>query len=103
MDPWAEAERRRAAGDTAGAVIWLFLDQLLSLQRAGLIRLMPGRTARQYAGGLNDPILGTGLRATLGLFEQVYYGHRRPGSEELDRVWSQAETFRRRIQTLQVG
>lgn len=35
IDPWAEALRRRAAGDSAGAVIWLFLDQLLSLQRAG--------------------------------------------------------------------
>ncbi len=45
-DPWAEALRRRAAGDSAGAVIWLFLDQLLSLQRAGLIRLTPGRTAQ---------------------------------------------------------
>jgi Domain of unknown function (DUF4129) len=102
IDPWAEAVRRRAAGDSAGAVIWLFLDQLLGLQRAGLIRLTPGRTARQYASGLDDLLLGDGLRATLGVFEEVYYGHRLPGSEELERVWSGAETFRRRLQTIKV-
>ncbi len=102
LDPWAEAVRRRAAGDSAGAVIWLFLDQLLGLQRAGLIRLTPGRTARQYASRLDDPLLGDSLRATLGVFEQVYYGHRLPGPEELERVWSRAETFRRRLQTMKV-
>ena len=102
IDPWAEALRRRAAGDSAGAVIWLFLDQLLSLQRAGLIRLTPGRTARQYASGLDDPLLGDGLRATLGVFEEVYYGHRLPEPEELERVWSRAEALRRRLQAIKV-
>ncbi len=103
IDAWAEAVRRRAAGDTAGAVIWLFLDQLLGLERAGLIRLTPGRTARQYAGELGDPLLGDGLRSTLGVFEEVYYGHRLPGPEALERVWSRAETFRRRLQTIKGG
>ena len=42
LDPWSEATRRRAAGDLAGAVIWLFLDQLLSLQRAGTDPRDPG-------------------------------------------------------------
>ena len=102
IDPWAEALRRRAAGDSAGAVIWLFLDQLLSLQRAGLIRLTPGRTARQYASGLDDRLLGDGLRATLGVFEEVYYGHRLPEPEELERVWSRAEALRRRLQAIKV-
>jgi hypothetical protein len=100
-DPWAEALRRRAAGDSAGAVIWLFLDQLLSLQGAGLIRLTPGQTARQYASGLDDPLLASGLRTTLGVFEEVYYGRRTPGAEELERVWSRAETFRRRLRATQ--
>ena len=102
IDPWAEALRRRATGDSAGAVIWLFLDQLLSLQCAGLIRLTPGRTARQYASGLDDPLLGDSLRATLGVFEEVYYGHRQPRPEELERVWSRAEALRRRLQTIKV-
>src|SRR5271157_1166110 len=100
IDPWAEAVRRRAAGDSAGAVIWLFFDQLLGLERAGLVRLTPGRTARQYASSLDDPLLAGGLRATLGLFEQVSYGHRLPSHLELERLWPLAESFRRRLETM---
>ena len=81
-------------GDTVS-----FVD---GLQRAGLIRLTPGRTARQYASGLDDPLLGDGLRATLGVFEEVYYGHRHPGPEELERVWPRAEALRRRLQAMKV-
>ena len=84
-------------------MIWLFLDQLMSLQRAGLVRLTPGRTARQYASGLDDPLLAEGLRTTLGVFEEVYYGHRLPRPEELERVWSRAEAFRRRLHVDQGG
>ncbi len=47
-DPWAEAKRRRAAGDLAGAVVCLFAHQLLTLDQMGLIRLAPGRTGRHY-------------------------------------------------------
>jgi hypothetical protein len=101
IDPWAEALRLKAAGDGAGAVIWLFLDQLLSLERAGLVRLTPGRTARQYARGLDDPLLAAGLRTTLGVFEEVYYGRKIPGTAELDRVWAGAETFRSHLRALQ--
>jgi len=100
VDPWAEALRRRAEGDLAGAVIWLFFDQLLGLERAGLVRLTPGRTARQYASSLDDPLLAGGLRATLGLFEQVSYGHRLPSHLELERLWPLAESFRRRLETM---
>jgi hypothetical protein len=102
MDPWAEALRRRA-GDPAGAVVWLFLDQLVSLQRVGLIRLTPGKTARQYAQGLKDPVLAEGLQATLGAFEQVYYGRRLPAPATLQRVWACAEQFRGRIQAIEGG
>jgi hypothetical protein len=102
-DPWSEALRRRAAGDLAGAVIWLFLDQMLALERAGLIRLTPGRTARQYVQSLRDPTLRDGLRATLGLFESVYYGRRAPEPATLDRVWSRAESVRGQLQALAAG
>ena len=69
-DPWAEAQRRRAAGDLAGAIIYLFAHQLLSLDRAGLIRLAPGWTGRQYVRWLRDPVLVDSLAATLCLFEE---------------------------------
>jgi hypothetical protein len=102
-DPWSEALRRRAAGDCAGAVIWLFLSQLLALDRLGLIRLTPGRTARQYATSLDDSLLRDGLEATLGMFEDVYYGHRIPSAPALESIWSRAEAFRRRVDSIGTG
>jgi hypothetical protein len=99
-DPWVEALRRRAAGDIAGAVIWLFLDQLLALRRLGLIRLAPGRTARQYVLDVGDSQLRDGLRATLALFEEVYYGRRNPTPQALESVWSRALAFRSRLETM---
>src|SRR5262249_13165622 len=75
-DPWAEAQRRRLAGDRAGSIIYLFAHQLISLDRVGLIRLAPGWTGRQYVRWLRDPVLVDSLSATLALFEEIYYGHR---------------------------
>jgi hypothetical protein len=97
LDPWTQALRERAAGNLSAAVVWLFLDQLLSLERTGWIRLSSGRTARQYVSMIDDPVLAEGLRATLGLFEQVYYGHRVPDQGSVDRVWAKAEVLRRRL------
>ena len=64
-DPWAEAKRRRAAGDLSGAVICLFAHQLLALDQLGLIRLAPGKTGRHYVQGLRDRELADSLGATL--------------------------------------
>jgi hypothetical protein len=95
-DPWAEALARRAAGDLAGAVVCLFAHQLLTLEELGLIRLAPGRTARQYVQALRDPDFLDSLVATQGLFEDVYYGRRRPSLEAFETVWSRAEAFQER-------
>jgi hypothetical protein len=103
-DPWAEAQRRRKAGDYAGAVIYLFAHQLLSLHRSGLIRLAPGWTGRQYVRWLRDPVLVDSLGATLALFEEIYYGHRSPSKRAFDQVWSRAlvlEDRRRALETPQ--
>ena len=47
-DPWAEANRRRAAGDLAGAVVCLFAYQLLILDQMGSDPARAGRTGRHY-------------------------------------------------------
>ena len=84
-DPWAEAERRRAAGDLAGATVCLFAYQLLALDQLGLIRLSPGKTGRHYVQSLRDRDLARSLGATLRLFEDVYYGRRSPAPLPLSR------------------
>jgi hypothetical protein len=95
-DPWAEALRRRQAGDLAGAVVCLFAHQLITLDQMGLIRLAPGWTGRHYVRWLTDPVLVDSLRATLGLFEEVYYGRRLPAAETFEAVWSRAQAFQER-------
>jgi hypothetical protein len=98
-DPWAEAQRLRARGDYAGAVVYLFAHQLLSLQRLRQIRLIPGRTGRQLVRSVADRGLRAGVDPTLRLFEAVYYGHKVPSREAFEDVWSQAESFERRVTT----
>ena len=81
-DPWAEAKRRRAAGDLAGAVVCLFAHQLLTLDQMGLIRLAPGRTGRHYVQSLRDreliDSLGATLRSVRGCLLRAEVAHR-PG------------------------
>ncbi|MGO9469203.1 MAG: hypothetical protein ACLQIB_42555 [Isosphaeraceae bacterium] len=96
-DPWSEAVTRRAAGDLAGAIVYLFIHQLLSLDQIGMIRLAPGVTGRQYVSGLGDEDLRRSLGATLGLFEEVHYGHRRPSAAAFEGAWSRAIAFRRDV------
>jgi Domain of unknown function (DUF4129) len=102
-DPWTEAERRRAAGDLAGAVVCLFAHQLKSLDQLGLIRLVPGRTGRQYLHVVRDQELADSLGATLRLFEDVYYGRKRPTAQAFESVWHRALLFRERGRLLGAG
>ncbi len=102
-DPWAEAQRRRAAGDLAGAVICLFAHQLLTLDQIGLIRLAPGRTGRHYVKGIHDAGLLDSLTSTLRLFEDVYYGRRVPSRDAFEAVWKRAEAFNEQRRRLPPG
>ncbi len=72
----------------------MFAHQLIRLDQLGLIRIVPGRTGRQYVKGLRDPELADCAQATLALFESVYYGHRVPSSEAFERVWQLRTSIR---------
>ncbi len=96
-DPWAEAQGRRERGDHAGAIVCLFAHQILTLDRLGLVRLVPGRTARQLVRSIADRPLRADVAPTLRLFEAVYYGHRTPSAEAFEAAWAAAEAFRRRV------
>jgi hypothetical protein len=92
-DPWAEAKRRRASGDLAGAVVYLFAHQLLALHRVQQIRIVPGRTGRQLVRSVSDRELRRHVEPTLRLFEAVYYGHLAPSADAFESVWRHAEEF----------
>jgi hypothetical protein len=96
-DPWAEALRCRAEGDLARAIVCLFAHQLLTLNRLRLLRLAPGRTARQLVRTIEDRQYHGLVVPTLRLFETVYYGQRIPSSEAFEAVWTAAESFESRV------
>jgi hypothetical protein len=96
-DLWAEAQRLRARGDLAGAVVHLFAHQLLALVRLDQVRLVPGRTARQLVRGVGDRQVRGLVEPTLRLFEAVYYGRHTPSPEAFEAVWAGALAFERRL------
>ena len=53
-DPWAETLRLRREGDYAGAVVYLFAHQLLTLNRLDKLRLTPGKTGRQLVRSVKE-------------------------------------------------
>ncbi len=95
-DPWSEAQRLRAAGDYAGAIVALFAHQLLTLDRLKQIRLVPGRTGRQFVKSVRDHELKRTAAATLSLFEAAIYGHQPPTQQAFDRFWMDVLAFESR-------
>ncbi len=96
-DPWAEAVRLRAAGDYAGAIVYLFAHQLMTLDRLKFVRLIPGKTGRQLVRTISDRQFHAWVEPTLRLFEVAYYGHREPSRDEFEAVWKLADAFQRGV------
>ncbi len=98
-DPLAEARRRRARGDLAGAIVYLFAHQLVTLDRLNQVRLIPGRTGRQLVRSVADRELKRCVEPTLRLFEAVYYGHVPPSPSSFEAAWAWGEKFEQMLPT----
>ncbi len=98
-DPLAEAHRRRARGDLAGAIVYLFAHQLVTLERLKQVRLIPGRTGRQLVRSVGDRELKRCVEPTLRLFEAVYYGHVPPSPAAFEAAWALGERFEQSLAT----
>ncbi|MCO6045004.1 DUF4129 domain-containing protein [Aeoliella sp. ICT_H6.2] len=94
-----EAQRLYSKGDFAQAIVYLFSHQLLQLDRRHWIRLVKGKTNRQYlrevrrsaspsAGTLADTFYQTVL-----VFEEVFFGKRLPPRETIEGVWQKIDLF----------
>ncbi len=79
------SERAAAAGDYRRAIIWLYAYQLTELDRHRLIRLMKGKTNRQYLRelGRQSPIAPL-LERTIVTFEEAYFGGRSLSAEQYE-------------------
>ncbi len=94
-----EAQRLYRHGDYAQAIVYLFSHQLLQLDRRHWVRLVKGKTNRQYlreVGRATSPEadeLATLFESTVLLFEEVFFGKRLPPHEEIERVWNNIDRF----------
>ncbi|MEN1678092.1 MAG: DUF4129 domain-containing protein [Planctomycetota bacterium] len=96
-DLLGEARRLRSAGDLTMAVVYLYSHQLVQLDRAGMIRLIKGKTNRQYLRELKraspPETLATTLSDTMLLFERSFFGAHPPDEGKLDRCFAATEAF----------
>lgn len=92
-DPLGEARRLRDLGNLDGAIICLFVHQLIMLDRLGQIRMAPAKTARQLVRSVSDPRARARVEPTLRLFEAVFYGRLAPTLAAFEAAWADAEAL----------
>lgn len=94
-----EARRLYSKGDYAQAIVYLFSHQLLQLDRRHWIRLVKGKTNRQYlrevrrSASPSADTLADIFHATVLTFEEVFFGKRLPPRESIDAVWQKIDLF----------
>lgn len=91
----AEAERCAERGDYAEAMVYYYSFQLITLDRFGLIRLMKGKTNRQYVRelGRNRKPLAGELAASVRAFEDVFFGKLPLDRERFLELWNKRDEF----------
>lgn len=97
-DFYAETRRLRGQRDYAGAMVYLFGHQLIELDRRHLIRLVKGKTNRQYLRELRrntggQTALPEIVRETTLLFERSFFGAQPPSESEFEHVWNRMQEF----------
>ena len=94
-----EAQRLYRRGDYALAVVYLFSHQLLQLDRRHWVRLVKGKTNRQYlreirrSSSRGSEQVAAMFDGTVLLFEEVFFGKRLPPRDRLDEVWNNIDRF----------
>ncbi|MGL4462520.1 MAG: DUF4129 domain-containing protein [Planctomycetia bacterium] len=94
-DLLTEAERLYAAGDLAEAVVYLYAHQLMSLDKAGAVRLKPGKTNRDYLRETQRSAAAVApiLKTTIRLFEDSFFGGLPVERTAFEGVWSRRQSF----------
>lgn len=88
------AENALAAGDLRLALVYFFSWLIVEADKRGLLRARRGKTNREYWLELAvNPGVRTIYKATMDVFERVYFGGRTISREEFDDVWRLREPF----------
>jgi hypothetical protein len=102
-DLLGEARRQYERGDFNEAIIYLYSYLLVELDKANRIRLVRGKTNRQYLGELRDsPQLAAVVGETMVAFEDVYFGERQLSRERFEACFLQLDTFHAQLELVAV-
>ncbi|MEM8864628.1 MAG: DUF4129 domain-containing protein, partial [Planctomycetota bacterium] len=98
VDFLAEARRLHAAGDSTLAIVYLFSHQLIVLDKHHLLRLVKGKTNRQYLRELrrntpDHPRIAALIEPTMLLFEGAFFGAHPPARDRLDACFAAIDEF----------
>jgi hypothetical protein len=97
-DLLGEARRQYEAGNYSEAVIYYFSYQLVQLDRHHWIRLMKGKTNRQYLREVRRaPTLHSLLEYTMLAFEDVFFGHHPVSRERFEACWKRLDDFHQNV------
>lgn len=89
-----EVRRRAAAGDYAGAVLYLFAYQLAALDRRQIIHLQRGKTNRQYLREVGRRFdLRRLVEITMVAFEDVFFGQHAIDRARFESCWAGMDRF----------
>lgn len=99
----SEAERLMNAGQYDQAIILLFGHQLLTLDRAGLLRLNRGKTNRKYVRETRavDPAIAQSLSQTVTSFERSYFGRHTISEGEFSELWQHNTAMEQSVAAMQ--
>lgn len=102
------ARRAYESGDLTAAVVYLFSYELLELDRRSLLRLVKGKTNRQYLRELRGQEPPAGrlaaiLARTVRLFEAAFFGAHPPSRDAFDQCWDEATEFQRLLSPAEEG
>lgn len=99
----SEAERLMNLGLYDQAIILLFGHQLLTLDRAGLLRLNRGKTNRKYVRETNsvEPSISQRLSQTVNAFERSYFGRHSIEQTEFAELWQSGLEMERSVDAMQ--
>ncbi len=93
-DLLALARQHYAAGNYSEAIVYLFSYELVQLDKSALVRLVRGKTNRQYLRELGPgQSLRQPLEQTMTAFESVFFGRRPLDRSAFESCWARLGEF----------
>ncbi len=86
--------RESRAGRFERAIVYLYAHLLTELNDRQLVRLVRGKTNRQYLREVGDPAMRAAMEVIVEAFEDAYFGHHRIEPDRFEWCWQQWQSMK---------